>query len=394
MAPKAPLKLQISTSTHSTQDRPLLLAANDLNRSSLDLTFTEQPNSTFRKRKLICQKEGVLFKVSNLNSQSSLLAETCTWIVGRVCNGSLALSPATPAALEIEIPRLVQQPIKRSAPEEHENATGLSIALARNSLSQAFGTKKNKQKIKAIQSNNVNASSIQEEADFIASQATNADELLSQDASSSQDAFQTAEDRQLPPFNLNATDPAQIYDLETVAPSWATETLETIDPLVLYPSLRMLSCQDSSKLKQLTLLHCMITFYVQQVAGAAKKTRRVLRSALEVPFPDQTVLGFLLDTFGSKIGPEKYEFGVEAEDRMLLHIGILYCSFTNWQNVPVAELGADLKISIPKLATYFRAAGFKVLGSGAGATKAMKVTLKAPISFPKVSQGGAKKRRG
>ena len=316
--------------------------------------------------------------------------------MGRVSNGSLSLSPATPAALEIEIPRLVQlqQATKRSAPEAAENAIGSSIALARNSLSQAFGTKKNKQKIKATQSNNVNASSIQEEADFIAAQATNADESLAEEVSFSQDTFQTAEDKQLPPFNLNATEPGEIYDLEAVAPSWTTETLEAIDTLALYPSLRMLNCQDSLKFKQLTLLHFMISFYVQQVSGAAKKTRRVLRSALEVPFPDQTVLGFLLDTFGSKIGPEKYEFGVQAEDRMLLYIGILYCSFTNWQNVPVAELGADLKISMPKLATYFRAAGFKVVGSGAGAAGAMKVTLKAPLSFPKVSQGGAKKRRG
>jgi DNA-directed RNA polymerase I subunit RPA49 len=98
--------------------------------------------------------------------------------------------------------------------------------IARNQLGEAFGSKKRKIQIKQIEQNKVDVDSVEKVAGALSQSI--------QSSAASRITKEQVEDmvnkeRPIPPFNINATIPAQVYNMDDIAPKSEVKTISIKD---------------------------------------------------------------------------------------------------------------------------------------------------------------------
>lgn len=98
--------------------------------------------------------------------------------------------------------------------------------IARNQLGEAFGSKKRKIQIKQMEQNKVDVDSVERVADAL-------NKTIQSSAAARITKEQIEEmvhkERPIPPFNLDATTPAQVYNLDDIAPKSEVKTISIKD---------------------------------------------------------------------------------------------------------------------------------------------------------------------
>jgi DNA-directed RNA polymerase I subunit RPA49 len=164
---------------------------------SLKFEAFAQENGMFKKRKVLktetTQIEYVGENSLDLNSR---------YLVGVLDekSGTIKLQEATPVQMSHTV---------KSERAEESNIIKDKNYLARNELGQTFGTKKRQKIIKAQEMNKVHVENLKDVASKIK-------ETISENAPSiplkADIDIQTMADRLIPPCNVNASDPSQVYN--------------------------------------------------------------------------------------------------------------------------------------------------------------------------------------
>ncbi|KAJ1557148.1 DNA-directed RNA polymerase I subunit rpa49, partial [Cladochytrium tenue] len=140
------------------------------------------------------------------------------------------VSPAQP----LRFSTVVKRQKKFTASKVGEKNT-----LARNTLGEAFGTVKRKQAIRALQRNKVTASSVDAVKSVI---SKTVDEASAAIPTADAMAIENDKNRPIPPFNLAATKPSEVYNIQDILPD-SLASLLVVDQLW--------ECKFEDELKQL-----------------------------------------------------------------------------------------------------------------------------------------------
>lgn len=367
---------------------PIILPSSEVQNYSF-VEHTNKDGSIGKKRKLTSQIENVTFEASNTTSRSVRLSESCNFAVGTISSTTqvLTLHKATPVEVRI-IPFKADQATAQpeSTQDQAQEKTFQTYLKARNLLSETFGTKKKRQQIRSAKNNAINIESIQNESYSIKSQIASNSNLPAEGCTEERDecGFAIHPDKPIPPYNLDAAEPRDVYDIEAVAP---IELLDGLDQEVLaakmetiVPSLALFGHDSSVNFGRLVLLNSMILFF-----NSISKNKIQLSTVIE-QVADESIANFLFTNFSQKLSYERYEVGTQSKDRLLFYICVLFLHLRGYANVSIVELANDLKLSAHKLATYFRSLGCKISSPNAkrvgGQEDAKYATLAVPLKFP------------
>lgn len=142
--------------------------------------------------------------------------------------------------------------------------------VARNELGQTFGTKKRKNIIKAAEMNQVRVSSLKDVAEKIS-------ETIKENATviplKADIDLQTMADRLIPPCNIEAISPADVYDVKDII---SDEILHSIDVKFLWRARTLDECFNhlGNLEKVLMLVHLEMGEFVKSKITALVKEKK------------------------------------------------------------------------------------------------------------------------
>ncbi|KAG0325158.1 DNA-directed RNA polymerase I subunit rpa49 [Dissophora globulifera] len=284
---------------------------------------------------------------------------------------------------------------------------------AKNTLGEAFGTKKIKQQIKSVERNAVNVSALDSVAGILRDSISAKTSALP-----SKESIKAAadEDRPIPPYDLNATQVEDIYKLDKL-----------ITPAE-YQLIPVKSLLEKGSNQPLAVLPYQGSTYVNDAIMAAlsvsKKDRHRIRLLMYINFlmafrtiPDKKlddsemikkVMGdtpsIILENFYDRFteSPEagdkkKHTFTPKSKDRLLCWILAIALTLENF-NIDAGALTWDLSLKQSRVNELFKSLGCKIndltatqkaqLGNAAEDSKSKKrAILTVPLTFPLPKRG-------
>jgi hypothetical protein len=258
----------------------------------------------------------------------------------------------------------------------------------RNALVESFGTAKSKQRLRAAMGKQL------DDKDLDSGLAANIKEKAKE--LDERPAEPLSVDDYLPPHNIDATEPGDLYPLSGLIPS---ELMEIIDIKLLqkafkkrkvfkaletsweafpYSLLEKASEFETERLKVLTYLNSLLRICKLDRALKVNKSEQwgvLVANTTQ----NEVLLKYLLKTFflekTEKAGT-KYVRSKVLTDKLLTHIIILSFIANDFTLNP-DKLGPSLKMTTNKLVTYVKSVGAKRPGRG-------DFVLKPPLEFPSV----------
>ncbi|KAJ3351711.1 DNA-directed RNA polymerase I subunit rpa49 [Entophlyctis luteolus] len=291
-----------------------------------------------------------------------------------------------------EAPQLRFKTIVKARSQFKPSPLGAKNTLARHHLGEMFGTIKKKKAISAMERNKVKIESLASAEQVIKTMIDEAEVLLP-----SQEAVQNEieEGRLIPPFDINATTPSKVYNLDSIMSPSELETIE-VDFLLnvqykedlqseinqVYPSAWVFDKifqalqfkADKLVVKKVVYILFMMKFLTLR------------DNALNKPHPlphyvDNHIQSSLLQKFtNSQIdnGVARYSFPDRLKDKLKAYI-LCACLILDDFRCDTTILAKDLNVSNSSVTTTFRELGCKI------ETK-MKTNniaiLTTPLTFP------------
>ncbi|KAJ2719543.1 DNA-directed RNA polymerase I subunit rpa49 [Coemansia sp. Benny D115] len=286
---------------------------------------------------------------------------------------------------------------------------------AKDELGVAFGNKKAKAQIRAVERNKINMDNVNNDMDVIGATIEHRVSLIP-----NRDDLVNANNRNLPipKYDAKAKSPCDIFDMESILPkslhsfipvqglARATDPSEykdftnTRSQFVLRKIEKILdtATPDLDALRHALYLGMLISF--TRIAGHnLQKREDCLRTMKCSPEVADFIFDSFVDCVAGAVNPDGspvFTKTTALSNKLICYISVLMLSLNNWVVYPT-EMGADLSMSNKKAESYLRNVGCKMEPASAEEvkmntfSKRVKVTslkkavLKAPIEFPTLS---------
>ncbi|KAI8816472.1 RNA polymerase I associated factor, A49-like protein [Fimicolochytrium jonesii] len=274
--------------------------------------------------------------------------------------------------------------------------------IARNALGEAFGTKKRKQAIRALEKNQVDVGGLSSVADVI---KTAIDEKTASMPTREEMREAAKQDRGIPPYDPDAKTPAEVYDINqlcspgelkalTWKPIWkaasfdeAKQLLAPISPTswVLERIHTLLQVKtDIVKFQRLLYLAYMMKFYT--LKDKALNSKSVAANIGNAP---QIVADTFMQRFTeyqSDEGRTKYRISPKLKDTLLAFIIALALSLNDFK-LDLSHLAGDMGIGLTRMNKVARELGCRSeLKKDETSQQRRWVSLVVPLSFPTKSR--------
>ncbi|KAH6569679.1 hypothetical protein BASA50_002125 [Batrachochytrium salamandrivorans] len=318
-------------------------------------------------------------------------ASNCKYIVGILdkSTGEVSLHDASPLTMTTIVKSQKQGPSKTISDKN---------MLARNQLGEAFGTKKRKKAIRALEQNKVDVVGLHDVASAITDKIQETSALLPTKAVI--DATMLA-DRDIPPCNVDASMPSEVYKLSDVAPSvvldainvkqlWKARLEADIQQSIQEFRMTnwvterlMLTVQEQkekSRAKMLIYLSMLIRFYGAK-AGELNKNPTSLFG--NFPIIGEHVLSQFSEWQEDGSGKRRLCVSLKLKDKLLAYILVL-CLHLNNFTINTAQIAYDLSISIGKIVSICKELGCRietVRPAGSGKSGEKHAVLSLPLTF-------------
>ncbi|KAJ3090627.1 DNA-directed RNA polymerase I subunit rpa49 [Quaeritorhiza haematococci] len=199
-APGACLVVGKLPNSSSLEFRPFL-ESSELAR----VTGTSNKPSAKRRRLLVAAETERL----EVTADSSELETFCRYVVG-------VFDKRTKTLTFREVPVMpVKTCVKAQKAAEETRQISQKNYQARTALGQAFGTKKRKQQLNALEQNQVNLDQINSVADVLRSTI---EEKSAAIPTKEEMAAESQANRLIPPHNMQASQPSEVYNIDDIAP--------------------------------------------------------------------------------------------------------------------------------------------------------------------------------
>ncbi|KAJ0399066.1 hypothetical protein P43SY_008686 [Pythium insidiosum] len=388
-----------------------------------DLSFDVFENEAKKQRLVIANTDRVAYQGANFGYLSS--ANDCaSYVVGiydkntqevRLCNVSQLY--------------MMQQTVKGSADNVDDNrGDGKSYLEKKRDLVELFGSKKSKRIQKSIEENIVNVQNVSGAASITETLKKQMDkaaqDAAARDAASAVDSAALAtRNAILPPHNLEASAPEQVYiirkflnpqvmeSLKIKADEWiealkATNVADVAAShnLMALPTRLLLSMRtpyDKTKMAYLVYLQYQLELF--HTSFPLRKSVVSFSEERGIPLVVlRNLLALFTDSTQNELGYTSYLQPKQKKDKLILYMLVLALTINGF-SLDLTELAADLKRSAVSLTTYCRQLGCgvekvkaeaAVYGSNALSSKkqAHRVVLTLPLQFPQPKRGGGPRR--
>ncbi|KAJ3072071.1 DNA-directed RNA polymerase I subunit rpa49 [Podochytrium sp. JEL0797] len=294
-----------------------------------------------------------------------------------------------------EAPQMRFKTVVKARSQFKPTQIGAKNTLARHILGETFGTVKRQKSIAAQERNKVKIDSLVSAEQVLKTVIDDSEALLP-----SLESIKSEQDsgRLIPPFDINATTPSEVYKLESIMTpaelasidvdfileikfkeDLKTELDKVIESSWVFTKVfeALQSNQDKAKIQKYIYILFMMKFLSANKFAMGKGQAlpsyvapQITASMME-KFTDQTHDG----SFGKKVG-----FSDRQKDKLRSYI-LCACMLVDGYHVDVDMLAADLKMSGIKVATACRELGCTVADSSSkkGGRFAKLVT---PLKFP------------
>ncbi|RUS34480.1 LOW QUALITY PROTEIN: A49-like RNA polymerase I associated factor-domain-containing protein, partial [Jimgerdemannia flammicorona] len=315
---------------------------------------------------------------------------------------TLTLKEAPVFALHRTVKALKSLSSAKSNPTEQ-------FRVAKAALGEAFGTKKVKQQIKALERNVIDTSAMQDVAGIIQEQIEEKTNTL---PSKEEIKLGTDSERPIPPYNLSAESAEEIYKLEDIISDGemlvipikplldATNKEERRLPLPFRVSsfindrldliLTKPGKKSRKRIRMLMYLSYMMVFSTLNDKQLADR-ETVSKILLNAPSP---IIDRFYDRFTEVVGGPggKHKWTPVNKDRLLCYIFLLSLMIDQYSTDP-AVLATDLSLKMTRTTELFKTLGCKVESlnptqraqldlTTSEAKKMKRATLLAPLTFP------------
>lgn len=296
----------------------------------------------------------------------------------------------------------------------------VNASIQRNSLGEAFGTKKAKKAIIDLERNRIDSDKLVNSAIDIIDSVNNASKDL---PTRDQLRESTSQDRIASLANVDATDVEQIYPIHNVIPKseWQFIRVNAIlketdnkkrlesfpyskSPYVCKKLQTLTQTGHLTKLQMLYYLSLLLGFYDNRKISNKVKLSEQLNS------PPDVLLDGILNKFtiskAGYIGKSKdraFFVDPQREDKLLSYVLIIIMHLDNFI-VEVSPLAQELSLKPSKLVNLFRTLGAIVKGATVAQAEAFGIpksmastykiaTLKVPFKLPEMTKRGRGSRR-
>ncbi|KAI8906570.1 hypothetical protein PhCBS80983_g05832 [Powellomyces hirtus] len=379
----------------TSADTPLLVSFPDFPSKPHSVkfqTFTKRQaegasTSARKKRRIVVGQNSKLEYVgSNTDSKSY-----CRYVVGIFDKNTKKLT-----LRETELFHLTTavKTLKR-----HESKhIGEKNMIARNALGEAFGTKKRRQAIRALEKNQVDVGGLNEVADVIKGAI---DEKAAALPTRAEIQEEQKLDRGIPPYNAQAQTPAEVYaredlisDAEMAAIQfkklWKIRGAEDVKTQLAPMSLTswvwgkihacLRSKDDVSQFKTLLYLGYLMKFYT--LKDRDLNSGKVAERLGGAP---QIVADTLMDRFTEfqeDDGRKKFRMAPKLKDKLLAYI-LAIALTVNEYRLDINHMSSDMNIGVTKMTKVARELGCRVDSKrDEDGPQRKKVVLVVPLTFP------------
>ncbi len=282
-----------------------------------------------------------------------------------------------------------------------------SYMAARDQLDEAFGTKKKKRELKNRDKNKIDILDLSNTADVISKEIEEKSALL---PSESEIQEEINANRLIPPFELSASVPGDIYPLNGIISPHELDLMpwKELASLVNEANIeeisgkygfgqylrKLLRCHIKSPLSERTL---KLLWYVHFLLKAKGLRENVLNNnekffaemgPISVPVKNR-ILSTFFEEQHTKVGQRKKTKATGyGRDKITAYVCVLSLIIEGF-SVEVAEIASDLGVGSLKINDFYKSVGCyidKVKGENAKVA-----VLKAPLTFPKPKLGARKK---
>ncbi|KAA1474187.1 RNA polymerase I associated factor, A49-like protein [Dentipellis sp. KUC8613] len=281
---------------------------------------------------------------------------------------------------------------------------------ARNVLGETFGTKKAQAAIRAHERNKVDVGAMEGVANVLQERITEGTGNLptQEEAKLAADAA-----RPIPPYNMEAEIPEDIYPLHGIIPEQEWQALDSLLPQLKAASSNLARAKllsntrskwvsqhlalayagpkpKAKTVKLLIYIAAMLSFRAITGGKAVPERDAIVEKMSPTP---EIVIDSLISRFTEKLrGSNKPHTTSHTDTNLMTHIFALCLKVDDFAT-DTTLLASDLRMGVTKVNTLFRSLGAKVeqltahelkrlgLPDSAGETK--RAVLKAPLAFPK-----------
>jgi len=400
-------------------------AAENLAYSLLSQKFDPLKPNKRLKRKIIGGNERVTYEGNNLTEGSNL----SRYLVGVYDESEKTVTFQDVGHIFV-MRTLSTRVLENSALDKEE---GLSNADRKKLLIESFGTRKKQRVVHAQQANIVKAENVAGAAGlsgivekFVSPTKTGSTPLSArQVVSAAQDAMEEQRQLLLPPYNVDATRPQDVYDIKAIIPDNLLESVSThlgdeafegsvsefieiakrkldyIPTFVLgaFERLSSLDTKGKEKVQKLLFLRHMFAFYRHKDRKDRKFIRRIQDHAEEMQIPN-VVLSYLFDKFAERQVTNKlttFRLSKQGEVKLRLHM-LVVCLVMQKFQLELNSLTTDFETTPEKLSESARELGCTVKihqkasswGKQSKKIKIHEALLTMPFSFPRAFTGRVK----
>nr|KAJ3421555.1 DNA-directed RNA polymerase I subunit rpa49 [Polyrhizophydium stewartii] len=350
------------------------------------------PNADAATKAMSRKRRLVVGETPKMEYVGETEAANCKYIVG-------VLDKATGVVTLREADTLSMTPIVKAQKLNHQSRTIAEKNMtARNQLGEAFGTKKRKQAIRALEKNQVDVSGLQAVAHKISEKIEETSALLP--AKAEIDSKMLAE-RDIPPCNTEATTPEEVYRIADIVPA---EVLDSIDIKQLWKSrlesdiakaMQSLKAtdwvlgrivatvqeqSDKKRAKLLVYLAMLARFYSLKQHELNKDISQALGGS-------QTVAEHVAFMFSEwqedGNGKRRLRVSNKLKDKLLAYI-VALCLHLNNFSVNLNQIASDLSLPMTKVVSVAREMGCRVetyKSSDGGQFGEKRAVLALPLVF-------------
>lgn len=351
--------------------------------------YSSNTDSLYRKKRILHIENSIIEWVGDIEGGAN-----CCYVVGVVDNdsGTVEIQEAHPISMVHAVK--AQKQLDSSLIKE-------KTTLARNELGQSFGTRKRRKTIKNLEMNQIRVENMQDVTGIIKQsiQETAPSILLKHDL----DLLAMA-DRLIPPCNLEAVDPKDIYNLDDIVPK---EVLDSIDHRTLWKEKNVEVCKaylqplmvgsfvwnmlltrlknktDKYDIKKILYLCYLCKWYRLSHKDAASFERFLNNAPKGVC---DNIKNHFLETAAGSGDKKRLKRTDRLKDKCLIYI-LCMCFILNNFKFDIQLIAKDLEITLGTATKMVKELGARIEKKTVEGRKLQIATLVLPLQFPQRSRG-------
>ncbi|KAI9091294.1 RNA polymerase I associated factor, A49-like protein [Phlyctochytrium arcticum] len=374
-------------------DSPILASFPDFPTKPSTLNFVnyartkdDESGGAKRRRIVVGETSSIEYVASNAGQHNF-----CRYVVGVYDKKSQQLS-----LQEAEVFRV--DTIVKSLKHHVSRHVGEKNTLARNTLGEAFGTRKRRQAIKALEKNEVDVAGLAEVEDAI---KETIDEK-SMGLPTREEVMKEAQnDRSIPPYNMNATSPSEVYNpddlispldlnalnIKELVKARNTETVQKlIKPITTSKWITERICQvlkaknDTVTIRRLVYLAYLMKFHNLKINDLNSDNLSARLGGVPQVICESLILKFT--EYQEDEGRKRYRMTPKLTDLLRAYI-LAICLTVDGFKVNSTEIARDLKIPAKQMHDIARELGCRFQTYTTDDDKTKKIMgLSVPLSFP------------